>query len=59
MAILVSEGSEGRGDYPTLYFELCRCAGPQPSRSNPRADEHARDCQYRVEVERDAGGKQR
>jgi hypothetical protein len=41
-------------DYPSLYIELCRCAGPQPSLSNPRADEHASDCPYRVEVEGDA-----
>lgn len=41
----------GRGDYPSLYIELCRCAGPQPSRTNPRIDEHDRECPYRVEVE--------
>ena len=41
-------------DYPSLYFELCRCAGPQPSLDNPRADEHAADCPYRREVQGDA-----
>lgn len=41
---------EGR-DYPSLYFAQCRCAGPQPSRDNPRLDEHDRECPYRREVE--------
>lgn len=53
MAILGREGDDGPDrDYPSLYFELCRCAGPQPSLTNPRTDEHDRECSYRVEVER-------
>lgn len=58
MSILVGEDRPAR-DYPTLYFRLCGCAGPQPSRDNPRADEHARSCPYRLEVERDAEGRSR
>lgn len=46
--------AEGR-DYVTLYLKLCGCAGPQPSLDNPRADEHDRECPYRLEVEGDAG----
>lgn len=38
-------------DYVSLYLRLCRCAGPQPSLDNPRLDEHAPDCAYRLEVE--------
>ena len=38
-------------DYVSLYFALCRCAGPQPSRERHRADEHDADCPYRKEVE--------
>jgi hypothetical protein len=38
-------------DYVSLYFALCRCAGPQPSRGNPRTDEHDHECSYRKEVE--------
>lgn len=53
MAILVGDGGETRRDYPALYFRLCKCAGPQPSMNNPRADEHAKECPYRVEVEGD------
>ena len=41
-------------EYPKLYFELCDCAGPQPSPSNPKNDEHLAVCPYRVEVENDA-----
>lgn len=52
MAVLMRDGGEeSRRDYPSLYIELCCCAGPQPSLSNPRADEHAHDCPYRIEVE--------
>jgi hypothetical protein len=40
-------------DYPDLYFKLCNCAGPQPSRANTRADEHAKECPYRLEIESD------
>lgn len=58
MAILVGDdrGGEGRRDYPSLYARLCGCAGPQPSLSNPRLDEHARECPYRREVEGASGG---
>ena len=42
-----------RRDYTSLYFALCRCAGPQPSRKRHRADEHAAECLYRKEVEGD------
>jgi len=58
MAILVNVGAgEGeRRDYPSLYARLCDCAGPQPSFTNPRLDEHSRKCPYRREVEGDAGG---
>lgn len=45
------EGREERRDYPALYFELCDCAGPQPSTDNTLADEHLRECRYRKEVE--------
>jgi hypothetical protein len=38
-------------DYAALYARLCDCAGPQPSRENPRADEHSNECPYRKEVE--------
>lgn len=47
----VDGAAGGQRDYASLYFELCGCAGPQPSRTNPRADEHDRDCQYRREIE--------
>lgn len=40
-------------DYTSLYIERCDCAGPQPSPEKSRADEHAKDCPYRVEVEGD------
>lgn len=40
-----------RRDYARLYFELCDCAGPQPSLDNPKLDEHAPGCPYRVAVE--------
>lgn len=53
MVLLVAAGEETRRDYPSLYVRLCRCAGPQPSLSNPRVDEHARECPYRIEVEGD------
>ena len=52
MPIFVDErGAEPSRDYPSLYLRLCRCAGPQPGRENPRADEHDRECPYRAEVE--------
>lgn len=40
-------------DYTALYLQLCNCAGPQPSRTNARGDEHALDCPYRLEVDGD------
>lgn len=46
-------------DYTSLFIELCDCAGPQPGLNNSRADEHATDCPYRVEVERDGNSGQR
>jgi hypothetical protein len=52
MAIFVDErGADPGRDYPSLYFALCDCAGPQPGTENPRADEHDRECPYRAEVE--------
>jgi hypothetical protein len=54
MAILVGDDGDGRRDYTSLYIRLCRCAGPQPSPTNSKADEHARGCPYRAEVEGDA-----
>ncbi len=44
---------DGRTELRRLMslFMQCDCGGPQPSRNNPRADEHARECPYRVEVE--------
>lgn len=53
MASLVGDDDATRRDYASLYFHLCRCAGPQPSTTNPRADEHTADCPYRLEVEGD------
>lgn len=41
-------------DYPSLFAQLCGCAGPQPSLTNPRLDEHDIECPYRKEVEGDA-----
>lgn len=52
MAVFMLD-DESRRDYPSLYLKLCDCAGPQPSLSNARADEHAPDCPYRREVEAD------
>lgn len=49
--VLMSDADEQR-DYTSLYVRLCDCAGPQPSREKPRADEHREDCPYRREVER-------
>lgn len=56
VAVRMDDAKEMRvqRDYPRLYFELCNCAGPQPSRHNARADEHAPECPYRKEVEGDA-----
>lgn len=56
MAIQLTDGSEEVTplDYVSLYFRLCNCAGPQPSRYNPRLDEHDRQCPYRREVEHDS-----
>lgn len=51
MGIIVTNDATRR-DYPSLYIRLCDCAGPQPSTTNPRLDEHARECPYRVGVER-------
>jgi hypothetical protein len=45
------EGREEHRDYASLYYDLCDCAGPQPSVDNARADEHSRECPYRREVE--------
>lgn len=54
MAFLVRDDSDRPArDYPSLYFELCNCAGPQPSLNNSRADEHVEECPYRGEVEGD------
>lgn len=41
-------------DYTNIYMQFCNCAGPQPSLTNPRADEHLPDCPYRSRVEADA-----
>lgn len=53
MAVMMGDAdeTEARLDYPRLYFEQCGCAGPQPSRDNPRLDQHVFDCPYRVRVE--------
>ena len=32
-------------------FMRCGCGGPQPSLGNSRADEHAKECHYRIEVQ--------
>jgi hypothetical protein len=54
MAILVSDSDvRPARDYVTLWLRLCGFGGPQPSRDNQRADEHANDRRYRVEVEGD------
>ncbi len=59
MPVYMSD-DDGRGepaeqrDYPSLYITLCDCAGPQPSLTNRRADEHDPDCPYRRAVEGDA-----
>lgn len=37
-------------DYVTLFIRLCNCAGPQPSKTSARADEHDKECPYRLEV---------
>ena len=54
MSIPAGEGEGRRAearDYITLFTQLCDCAGPQPSRERSRAEEHAADCPYRMEVE--------
>ena len=53
MSILVRGDGGRKRDYPSLYFALCDCAGPQPSPTNSRADEHGAECPYRLEVARD------
>jgi hypothetical protein len=47
-------GEPERRDYTALFLAWCTCAGPQPSRTSPRADEHSPQCPYRREVEGDA-----
>jgi len=46
-----ADGTKEPRDYTWLYGRLCNCAGPQPSLNNTRADEHDRECPYRLEVE--------
>lgn len=40
-------------DYPSLFIQLCRCGGTQPSLTDPKVDGHERWCPYRIEVEAD------
>jgi hypothetical protein len=54
MAVPVSDDGRGR-DYPTLWYRLCRCGGPQPSPADAKTDRHETWCPYRKEVEGDAG----
>lgn len=49
-------GAARQRDYTRLWQGLCDCAGPQPSASNARADEHRAGCPYRVEVDGESGG---
>ncbi len=37
-----------------LWQKLCSCAGPQPSMSNSRTEDHQPDCLYAVKVESDS-----
>ena len=52
MAVISNE-EDGRAELRKNMelFMLCTCGGPQPSMNNSRADEHRKDCPYRVEVE--------
>jgi hypothetical protein len=62
MGGLMGDGESRDGgdrDFPSLYMRLCRCAGPQPSLTNSKADLHAKDCPYRIEVEGDVNSGMR
>lgn len=41
-----------------LWFE-CNCNGVQPSLGDAKADEHAKDCPYRVAVEKGGGDERK
>jgi hypothetical protein len=47
------DGDQEVRELTALWLRLCNCGGPQPSRDNPRMEDHLRDCPYRLEVEGD------